>query len=49
MRLVLGSTSPRRKELLALLGIPFEIAAPTGSEELDRLLHEAGRLATTQS
>ncbi len=43
MRLVLASTSPRRKELLALLGIPFEIAAPTGSEELERPLSPPAR------
>lgn len=28
MRLVLASTSPRRKELLTLLGLPFEVVAP---------------------
>ncbi len=27
-RLVLASTSPRRRDLLALLGIPFEVASP---------------------
>ena len=36
-RLILASTSPRRKELLDLLGIPFEIIPPATSEEvLDR-------------
>lgn len=33
MRLILASSSPRRKEILALLGIPFEIVSP-GIEEI---------------
>ncbi len=32
MRLILASTSPRRRELLALLGLPFEVIAPTFDE-----------------
>ncbi|ULA62201.1 MAG: dTTP/UTP pyrophosphatase [Nitrospira sp.] len=36
MQLILASTSPRRRELLALLGIPFEIVAPE-FEELPQL------------
>ena len=32
MQLILASTSPRRRELLALLGIPFEIVAPNFEE-----------------
>jgi septum formation protein len=28
MRLILASTSPRRREILALLGLPFEVIAP---------------------
>lgn len=32
--LILASTSPRRKELLDLLGIPFEVIPPTTSEEV---------------
>lgn len=32
MRLILASTSPRRKELLALLQVPFEIVAPMCTE-----------------
>ena len=28
MKLVLASTSPYRRELLARLGVPFEVAAP---------------------
>ncbi len=33
MRLVLASTSPRRRELLTLLGIPFDVIAPDPSAE----------------
>ena len=33
MQLILASTSPRRRELLALLGIPFEIVAPIFEEQ----------------
>lgn len=32
MRLILASTSPRRRELLALLQVPFETVAPTFEE-----------------
>ncbi len=32
MRLILASTSPRRRELLARLGVPFEIVAPNYEE-----------------
>jgi len=32
MQLVLASTSPRRRELLALLGVSFEVLAPTFEE-----------------
>lgn len=35
MQLILASTSPRRRELLALLGLPFEVVAPE-FEELPR-------------
>ncbi|HKT34728.1 MAG TPA: Maf family protein [Nitrospira sp.] len=34
MRLVLASTSPRRRELLALLNIPFEIRSPRYEESV---------------
>jgi septum formation protein len=34
MRLILASTSPRRREILALLGAPFEIIAPEFDEKL---------------
>ncbi|MDH3446112.1 MAG: Maf family protein [Deltaproteobacteria bacterium] len=32
MRLILASTSPRRREILALLGLPFEVIAPCFEE-----------------
>lgn len=32
--IILASTSPRRKDLMALLGIPFEIIPPTASEKM---------------
>jgi septum formation protein len=35
MRLILASTSPRRKELLTLLGYRFDVCAPSFIEELD--------------
>ena len=34
MRLILASTSPRRREILALLGAPFEVIAPKFDEKL---------------
>ncbi len=34
MRLILASTSPRRRELLTLLGMPFEAVAPPFIEEV---------------
>jgi len=36
MRLLLASTSPRRREILALLGVPFEVIAPEFDEEISR-------------
>jgi septum formation protein len=33
MRLILASTSPRRREILALLGLPFEVIAPEFDEQ----------------
>lgn len=35
MRLILASTSPRRRELLARLGVRFEVVAPRYDEEID--------------
>lgn len=32
MRLILASTSPRRREILALLGLPFEVIPPSFEE-----------------
>jgi septum formation protein len=32
MKLILASTSPRRKDILALLGVPFEVIAPQFAE-----------------
>jgi septum formation protein len=34
LKLVLASTSPRRREILALLGVPFEVVAPRFVEVL---------------
>ena len=34
MPLILASTSPRRHELLALLGIPFDVKSPSFEERL---------------
>ncbi|MBM4123545.1 MAG: septum formation protein Maf [Nitrospira sp.] len=36
MRLILASTSPRRKELLAFLQVPFEVVAPTFIEHVSQ-------------
>ena len=43
MSLILASTSPRRRELLALLGIPFDVQIPSFEERL-----EPGRTASEQ-
>jgi septum formation protein len=34
MALILASTSPRRRELLALLGVPFDVKSPSFEEQL---------------
>lgn len=34
MRLILASTSPRRSEILSLLGVPFEVIAPDFEERV---------------
>lgn len=36
MHLVLASTSPRRRQILALLGVPFEVVAPKFHEQVSR-------------
>ena len=33
MKIILASTSPRRKEILGLLGLPFEVVSPLYEEE----------------
>jgi nucleoside triphosphate pyrophosphatase len=38
MRLVLASTSPRRRQILALLGVPFEVIAPEFEEQISSQL-----------
>ncbi len=43
MSLILASISPRRRELLALLGIPFDVQSPSFEERL-----EPGRTAREQ-
>ena len=35
MPIILASTSPRRRELLALLGIPFNVKNPSFDERLE--------------
>ena len=34
MQIILASSSPRRKDLLALLGVPFEVIPPTSDENI---------------
>ena len=45
MRLILASTSPRRREILALLGLPFEVIAPAFAESpsLERCIEDEVR------
>ncbi|THI90309.1 MAG: septum formation protein Maf [Nitrospira sp. CG24A] len=45
MTIILASTSPRRRELLALLGVPFDVKSPIFEERLvaDRLAVEQVR------
>jgi septum formation protein len=38
MTLILASTSPRRREILALLGLPFEVMAPPFEEQISTAL-----------
>lgn len=39
MRLILASTSPRRREILGLLGLPFEVIAPDFDETVSSHLN----------
>jgi septum formation protein len=41
MRLILASTSPRRREILALLSVPFEVIAPQFDEQVSAHLEIA--------
>ncbi len=41
MRLILASTSPRRREILGLLGLPFEVIAPDFDETVSSHLNIA--------
>ena len=45
MKLILASQSPRRKELLSLLGIPFEIRVSHADETMDAALSPAAAVA----
>ena len=45
MKLILASQSPRRKELLGLLGIPFEIQVPQADETMDPAADPARQVA----
>lgn len=45
MKLILASQSPRRKELLGLLGIPFTIQVPQADETMDPSKDPAGQVA----
>ena len=38
MELILASQSPRRRELLGGLGLPFRVLAPEIDERMDRAL-----------
>ncbi len=42
MKLILASTSPRRREIVTLLGVPFEVIAP----EFDEIISECRPAAT---
>lgn len=46
MPLILASTSPRRRELLALLGLPFDVKSPLFEE---RLAHDRPALEQVQA
>ncbi|MBN1441351.1 MAG: Maf family protein, partial [Planctomycetes bacterium] len=51
-RLVLASASPRRRELVARLGIPFETLVPAGVDEASatgNAVERAGALAALKA
>ena len=51
-RLILASTSPRRKDLLALLGLPFHVVPPTSDETAlpdETPANHVGRLALVKA
>ena len=48
-RLILASASPRRRELLALLGLPFEVAPSRVDEDIDPNVGARQVLASTLS
>ena len=51
-RLILASTSPRRKDLLALLGFPFHVVPPTADEHAlpdETPANHVGRLALVKA
>ena len=51
-RLILASTSPRRKDLLALLGLPFHVVPPTADEHAlpdETPANHVGRLALVKA
>ncbi len=37
-KIILASSSPRRKEILAMLGLPFEVVSPDADEEIKKEL-----------
>lgn len=45
MKLILASQSPRRKELLGLLGIPFTISVPSADETMEKGADPAQQVA----
>src|SRR2546423_11177081 len=46
-RLILASASPRRRELLSLLGLPFEVVTSSVDEDSDAVLMREGVRAST--
>ena len=42
MRLILASTSPRRREILSLLGVPFDVIEPEFDEQVSAHRYRGG-------